>query len=233
MSGSVITEAKVEDAIDRARSGVSTVLDIAGHGGFGKSRLLRHVGAHFAPEHVLRATAFEDSQGEPLGMLAQLGVDSTHTATEAILALRVARTGDPVDLLLLDMNLPDMFGLELCRRMRAEGVAADVIAVTANRDAEVVRTAVHLGIVQYLIKPFTFGAFARKLAAYHAYAAGIAEATVTDQHDVDAMFSHLRPDAIGALPKTITGDTRDRVRSALVGAQSWASASVLHLKFAG
>lgn len=148
-----------------------------------------------------------------------------HTAAEAILALRAARTGEPIHLLLLDMNLPDMFGLELCRRMRAEGVGIDVIAVTANRDAEVVRTAVHLGIVQYLIKPFTFGAFARKLAAYRAYASGIAEATVADQHDVDAMFAHLRPDAAGALPKTITADTRDRVRAALVEEGDWSSAS--------
>lgn len=152
-------------------------------------------------------------------------VGVAHTAAEAILALRAAAGGEPIHLILLDMNLPDMFGLELCRRMRAEGVGVDVIAVTANRDAEVVRSAVHLGIVQYLIKPFTFGAFARKLAAYRAYAAGIAEATVADQHDVDAMFAHLRPDAAAALPKTITGDTRDRVRSTLADADRWASAS--------
>jgi response regulator of citrate/malate metabolism len=149
------------------------------------------------------------------------------TASEAILALRAAATGEPIDMVLLDMNLPDMFGLDLCRLMRAEGIGIDVIAVTAVRDAEVVRTAVHLGIVQYLIKPFTFGAFARKLAAYRAYVGELADATVKDQHDIDAMFARLRPDPAESLPKTITSDTRDRVRTALAGADGWSSATEL------
>jgi response regulator of citrate/malate metabolism len=64
------------------------------------------------------------------------------------------------------MNLPDIDGLELCRRIRAGGVDVDVIAITAVRSAEVVRASIAAGIVQYLIKPFTFGVFTDKLTSY-------------------------------------------------------------------
>ena len=90
------------------------------------------------------------------------------------------------------MNLPDTTGIELCRSLRAAGIEIDVIAVTAVRDAAVVRSAVSLGIVQYLIKPFGFAAFAEKLAAYRDYHARVGSAVVTDQQEVDASFAALR-----------------------------------------
>ena len=55
-----------------------------------------------------------------------------------------------VDVVLLDMNLPDRHGLEVLRAMRAGGHRADVIAVTSARDLDVVRSAVSLGVVQYV-----------------------------------------------------------------------------------
>lgn len=47
----------------------------------------------------------------------------------------------PVDVLLLDVNLPDMSGIELCRTLRARGNDVDVIAVTSARDLSTVRSA--------------------------------------------------------------------------------------------
>ncbi|WP_244203293.1 response regulator, partial [Streptomyces rhizosphaericus] len=62
----------------------------------------------------------------------------------------------PADLLLLDLYLPDGHGLQLVRALRAAGNDADVIAVTSARDLAVVRDGVSLGVVQYVLKPFTF-----------------------------------------------------------------------------
>ena len=74
-----------------------------------------------------------------------------------------------IDVVLLDMNLPDRHGLDVVRAMRAAGHRADVIAVTSARDLDVVRAAVSLGIVQYVLKPFVFATLRERLLAYRAY----------------------------------------------------------------
>ena len=76
----------------------------------------------------------------------------THSRAEAVRVLE--RT--EVDLLLLDLYLPDGHGLALVRSLRAAGHLADVIAVTSARDLAIVREGVSLGVVQYVLKPFTF-----------------------------------------------------------------------------
>ncbi|MFE5673179.1 response regulator [Agromyces sp. NPDC056523] len=148
---------------------------------------------------------------EPVGI--------AHTGAEAVRLLRDARQPDGsipgVDLILLDVNLPDTTGIELCRSLRAAGIEIDVIAVTAVRDAAVVRSAVALGIVQYLIKPFAFAAFAEKLNAYREYRTRVGTAIVTDQQEVDASFAALRTSSGADLPKGLTRETLDRVRAAV------------------
>ncbi|MDQ0575875.1 response regulator [Agromyces albus] len=140
-----------------------------------------------------------------------------HTGHEAIRLLRDSREGriPPIDLILLDVNLPDTTGIDLCRSLRASGIEIDVIAVTAVRDAAVVRSAVSLGIVQYLIKPFNFAAFAEKLQAYRDYHGRVGSAVVTDQQEVDASFAALRTSSSADLPKGLTRETLDRVRVAV------------------
>jgi response regulator of citrate/malate metabolism len=69
--------------------------------------------------------------------------------------------------------------------------------------------------VQYLIKPFAFAAFAEKLGAYRDYRARVGSAVVTDQQEVDASFAALRTSSGGDLPKGLTRETLDRVRSAV------------------
>jgi response regulator of citrate/malate metabolism len=155
------------------------------------------------------------------------------TGAEAVRLLRDARAADGsivgIDLILLDVNLPDTTGIELCRSLRAAGIEIDVIAVTAVRDAAVVRSAVSLGIVQYLIKPFAFAAFAEKLGAYRDYRARVGSAVVTDQQEVDASFAALRTSSGGDLPKGLTRETLDRVRSAVRDAPAGAGVSAAEL----
>ncbi|WP_440708643.1 response regulator [Herbiconiux sp. YIM B11900] len=140
-----------------------------------------------------------------------------HTGHEAIRLLRdgLEGTGEPVDLILLDVNLPDTTGIDLCRRLRAAGIETDVIAVTAVRDAAVVRSAVSLGIVQYLIKPFGFALFAEKLRAYRDFHDRIGASAVTDQQEVDSTLAALRQGSGTPLPKGLTVETLDRIRAHL------------------
>ena len=67
------------------------------------------------------------------------------------LMTELSAAGQPVELVLLDMNLPDLHGLDIARRMRAAGLFADIIAITAVRELNIVRSAVATGVVQYLI----------------------------------------------------------------------------------
>ena len=60
---------------------------------------------------------------------------------------------NPVDLIILDVYMPQMSGLELLRALRAEGVDADVIMVTSANDAATIEAFMRLGVADYLIKP--------------------------------------------------------------------------------
>ena len=97
--------------------------------------------------------------------------------------------GARVDLVLLDMHLPDVHGLGLLQRLRQDGRILDVIAVTSARDLAVVRKAVAQGVVHYVLKPFTFAGLRGKLEQYAAYREqlGSADAEVV-QDEVDQLL---------------------------------------------
>jgi response regulator of citrate/malate metabolism len=141
------------------------------------------------------------------------------TAAEALRALR-----EPVDLILLDLHLPDGHGLALLQRIRSAGVMADVIAVTSARDRDVVQQAATQGIALYLLKPFTFAAFKAKLDQYAAYRNQVATtADAVVQGEVDAIFGALHRPAT-PLPKGLSPETLAAVVEALRGAPDGATA---------
>jgi response regulator of citrate/malate metabolism len=130
-----------------------------------------------------------------------------------------------VDLLLLDQYLPDELGLDLCRSLRAEGRLVDVIMVTSARDLALVRAAVSNGVVQYLLKPFTFAMLRDKLTRYARFRRGVDRAAQADQTDVDHLFATLRGSDGARLPKGMSAPTLDAVAAALRGAAAGLSAS--------
>lgn len=141
------------------------------------------------------------------------------TAAEAMRALR-----EPVDLILLDLHLPDGHGLALLQRIRSAGVMADVIAVTSARDRDVVQQAATQGIALYLLKPFTFAAFKAKLDQYAAYRTQVATtADAVVQGEVDAIFGALHRPAT-PLPKGLSPETLAVVVEALRSAPDGATA---------
>ena len=147
------------------------------------------------------------------------------TAPDGQSALRLltelAAAGEPVELVLLDMNLPDLHGLDIARRMRAGGILADIIAITAVREVAIVRSAVSIGVVQYLIKPFTFATFEDKLSSYRLFRQQLASPesgagrTAASQSEVDQAFASLRAPSELPLPKGLSVSTLDSVRDYL------------------
>jgi two-component system OmpR family response regulator len=77
-------------------------------------------------------------------------VDAASTLADVRAALRAA----PVDVIVLDLNLPDGDGLSLCRELRAEGMATAIIMVTARGSAIDRVLGLELGADDYLTKPF-------------------------------------------------------------------------------
>jgi DNA-binding response OmpR family regulator len=79
-------------------------------------------------------------------------VDAVTTGTEAL-----HRTRDRAfDLVILDLGLPDMDGLDVLRRLRGEGRQLPVIIVTARAAVEDLVAGLDLGADDYLTKPFAF-----------------------------------------------------------------------------
>ncbi|MEU3250777.1 response regulator [Streptomyces sp. NPDC006997] len=150
-----------------------------------------------------------------------VAVGKAHTGAEARRALE--RT--PVDLLLLDLHLPDVHGLQLARTLRAAGYHADVIAVTSARDLAVVREGVSLGVVQYVLKPFTFATLRDRLVRYARFRAAAGEAS--GQAEVDRALATLRAPGPVALPKGLSGPTLERVTDALRDCPEGLTASAL------
>lgn len=144
------------------------------------------------------------------------GFELAGVARSAVEALRVLRTV-PVDLVLLDMHLPDAHGLGLLQRMRADGFLCDVIAVTAARDVEVVKRAVSQGVVLYLLKPFTYAGFRTKLDQYADYRSRLrASESTVGQEEVDQMLGVLRTSPQrSTVPKGMSVDTLREVTLAL------------------
>lgn len=131
-------------------------------------------------------------------------------------ALQLAADVRP-DLVLLDIHLPDLSGLEVLRRLRAEGIDAEVLMVTAERDAEAVQHARVGGAAGYLVKPFTREDLRARLADVRRareHLAGLAARDEPEQADIDRLFG-VAPAARHPLPKGLNRHTADLVLAAL------------------
>lgn len=69
-------------------------------------------------------------------------------------AERLADAARPVDLVILDLMLPEMSGFEVARRVRASGNYVPILMLTAKDDAEDVVRGLEEGADDYLVKPF-------------------------------------------------------------------------------
>jgi response regulator of citrate/malate metabolism len=139
-------------------------------------------------------------------------VGEAHTGRGALDLTRSLRP----DLLLLDIYLPDLNGLDVLRALREPGQPhVDVIAVTAAKDVSTLRTAIHGGVIHYLVKPFFFDTLRERLEGYAALHGRLERLREPDQHDIDHVFSLLRSHGRHGLPKGISAPTLGTVVEAL------------------
>lgn len=147
------------------------------------------------------------------------------TAHDGASAVRTAVAEDP-DVVLLDVHLPDRSGIDVLRELRAHGVDADVLMVTADRDTEVIQKARAGGAVGYLVKPFTQAEMHERLAEVRVARerlAGLSAAPEPQQADIDRLFGSAPPAAVEALPSGLNQTTADLVLDALARGETTAA----------
>jgi response regulator of citrate/malate metabolism len=148
------------------------------------------------------------------------GFEAVGQASTVEMAVLAARELQP-DLLLLDVHLPDGSGLDVLHQLtgNAGGARPDAIVITGARDVATVRSAMKLGAVGYLVKPFGFAAFSERLTAFrelHDRVHSLGLAAETDQAEVDALFSVVRPAPVPQAPaKGLSAPTLALVREAV------------------
>ncbi|BAH54904.1 response regulator [Rhodococcus opacus] len=135
------------------------------------------------------------------------GFTTVGVARTAAEALESVRTGNP-DLVLLDVYLPDMSGLDVLQRLRAEGNAVGVIMITAAREIDTVSRALHGGASDYLVKPFDYTQLQEKLENFRRRARALESQSGADQSLIDSLFGGKgkNPEP-SRLPKGLSAET--------------------------
>src|SRR6187551_1968399 len=105
--------------------------------------------------HMTRVLLAEDDQAisEPLARALRREGYEVEVCDDGPGALRSA-SGTPVDLVVLDLGLPGMDGLEVCRRLRNEGSGVPVLVLTARADEVDTVVGLDAGADDYVTKPF-------------------------------------------------------------------------------
>lgn len=117
----------------------------------------------------MRALVIDDSRTTRrilARILTQVGFDELHEAGDGQDAIEVLERIGPVDLALVDWNMPVMNGYELVRAVRArpEWSSVCLLMVTTESGIEEVSAALDAGANEYLMKPFNAGDLKGKLA---------------------------------------------------------------------
>ena len=131
---------------------------------------------------------------------------------EALAALRE----NPADLAVIDVYMPVCNGVELLRSIRSEGIPTSVIMITAATEMAVVDEALLLGIVDYLIKPFSYERLRHSVMRYRDKLSLRQGAQQASQDMVDTLMGkHAVIKRGSELPKGLNSRTLETIRAVL------------------
>lgn len=116
-------------------------------------------------------------------------------------------SNESVDLIIMDVYMPKLDGFETLRQIRKKQIPADVIMVTAANDRDSLEEALHLGIVDYLVKPFTFDRFQIALQKYISQTKALEELDTLNQKSIDFIIDSSRKRSGDLHPKGIQEKT--------------------------
>ena len=99
--------------------------------------------------------------------LSRLGYEDVLEGEDGVQGWTALNENPDIGMLITDWNMPEMNGLELVKKVRADGRFADlpIIMVTTEGGKAEVITALKAGVNNYIVKPFTPQVLKEKLAA--------------------------------------------------------------------
>jgi response regulator of citrate/malate metabolism len=105
-------------------------------------------------------------------------------------ALEYIRKNDKdIDLVILDVQMPKMNGLDVLKNLREEGNDVSVIPITAVNDNKTISEFLNLGVIDYLVKPFSQDRFNQAVYRCELKYKMFQENGKLSQKDIDQMFN--------------------------------------------
>lgn len=140
-------------------------------------------------------------------------VGLSHTLEQTVQMVEILEP----DLLLLDIHFPDGNGLDFLKKMREQKLATDVILITAARDIETLKSAMHGGIFDFIVKPLVFDRFRDSLQRYQLHVERMSSLSSIDQQMIDTLIPRGGADpaqtgAESSLPKGIDALTLNKIQ---------------------
>ncbi|MGX5480742.1 response regulator [Bacillus thuringiensis] len=133
-------------------------------------------------------------------------VQAVNSVKSAIEILEKSR----VDLVLLDIFMPEETGFELLMYIRNQEKEIDIIMISAVHDMGSIKKALQYGVVDYLIKPFTFERLKEALTIYREKLTFMKEQQKISQSELDSLIlqkEKREPTVTKELPKGLTKQT--------------------------
>ncbi|ANN35743.1 response regulator (plasmid) [Bacillus thuringiensis serovar coreanensis] len=133
-------------------------------------------------------------------------VQAVNSVKSAVEILEKSR----VDLVLLDIFMPEETGFELLMYIRNQEKEIDIIMISAVHDMGSIKKALQYGVVDYLIKPFTFERFKEALTIYREKLTFMKEQQKISQSELDSLIlqkEKREPTVTKELPKGLTKQT--------------------------
>ncbi len=130
----------------------------------------------------------------------------------------------PVDLIIMDVFMPYMDGIETLKKIREKKIDSEVIMVTAANDPVTLEETMHLGVIDFLIKPFAYERFQVALEKFAAKTEALRGANGTiDQQYVDSLISSAGSGFTGEkeLPKGIQQKTLKLLKDYMSKTDGW------------
>lgn len=119
---------------------------------------------------------------------------------------------NPVDLLIMDIYMPDMDGVQLLYEIRKKRFSLDVVAITAAKEAMIIRRVLRMGVLDYIIKPCVLERYQQALTRFKK-ARKILESEELEQKDLDDLLYWSTGSISGSreLPKGMQELTMNRI----------------------